>query len=83
VKIEFERRVKPLKLNKLINQDHRLFIGKFFGHEARYEHDEVCNRAQYTEKHLEPPLISLNNQYAEVAVRLVLQRRATSIRSES
>ena len=55
VKGELKRRVKPLKVNELINQNHPLFIGKFLGSEARYEHGEVGNRLQYIEKHLEPP----------------------------
>jgi len=57
VKVELKRRVKPLKVNELINQNHPLFIGKFLGSEANYEDGEVDNRAQYAEKHLEPPLI--------------------------
>jgi hypothetical protein len=73
VKVEFKRRVKPLKADELINQNHPLFIGKFFGSEARYEHDEVDNRVRYIEKHLEPPLIPSNYQYAGVAIRLILQ----------
>jgi hypothetical protein len=32
-----------------------LFIGEFFGREARYEHDEFCDRVDYVEKHLAPP----------------------------
>jgi hypothetical protein len=28
-----------------------LFIGKFLGSEARYEHDEVDNCVRYIEKH--------------------------------
>jgi hypothetical protein len=72
VKIELKRRVKPLKVNELINQNHPLFIGKFLGSEARYEHDEVGNRVRYIEKHSEPPLIPSNNQYAGAAVRNVL-----------
>jgi hypothetical protein len=43
-----------LKVNELINQDHPLFIGEFFGREARYEHDEVDDRVEYGEKHLAP-----------------------------
>jgi hypothetical protein len=43
-KVELKRRVKPLKANELIDQDHPLFIDKFFSSEARYEHDEVGNR---------------------------------------
>jgi hypothetical protein len=35
MKIEFKRGVKPLKVNELINEDHPLFIGEFFGREAR------------------------------------------------
>jgi hypothetical protein len=54
MKIEFKRGVKPLKVNELINQDHPLFIGEFFGREARYEHDEVGDRVDYIEKHLDP-----------------------------
>jgi hypothetical protein len=71
VKIEFKRNVNPLNVNELINQDYPLFIGEFFGREARYEHDEVCGRVDYVEKHL-APLISSNYQYAGAAVRLVL-----------
>src|SRR5882672_757103 len=73
VKVEFKSRVKPLKMNELIDQGHPLFIGKFLNSEASYEHGEVGNRVRYVEKHLEPPLISLNNQDAGAAVRLVLQ----------
>jgi len=69
VKVELKRRVKPLKANELINQNHPLFIGKFLGSEARYEHDEVGNRVRYIEKHSEPPLIPSNYQYAGAAVR--------------
>ena len=78
VKVEFKRRLKPLKVNGLINQGHPLFIGKFLNSEARYEHDELGNRVQYIEKHLEPPLISLSYQYAGIAVRLVFQEGVTS-----
>ena len=35
------RRVKPLKASELIDQDHLLFIGKFFSSEARLEHGEI------------------------------------------
>src|SRR5262247_213156 len=73
VKIELKRHLKPLKVDELIDQGHPLFIGKFLGREARQKHDEVGNRLQYIEKHLEPPLISSNNQYARAAVRLFLQ----------
>jgi hypothetical protein len=55
VKVELKRRVKPLKVNVLIDQDHPLFIGKLFRSEARYEHDEVGSRLQYIEKHSDPP----------------------------
>jgi hypothetical protein len=54
VKIEFKRNVNPLNVNELINQDYPLFIGEFFGREARYEHDEVCDRVDYVEKHFDP-----------------------------
>jgi hypothetical protein len=73
VKIELKRRLKPLKVDKLIDQGHPLFIGKILGREARYEDGEVGNRLQYIEKHLEPPLISSSYEYAGAAVRLVLQ----------
>ncbi|HKQ75276.1 MAG TPA: hypothetical protein VJ810_16375 [Blastocatellia bacterium] len=73
MKIEFKRRLKPLKVDELIDQGHPLFIGKFLGREARQKHGEVGNRAQYIEKHLEPPSISLSYQYAGAAVRLVFQ----------
>jgi hypothetical protein len=46
VKVEFKRRLKPLKVNGLINQGYPLFIGKFINSKARYEHDEVGNRSQ-------------------------------------
>ena len=72
VKIEFKRRPESLKENGLINQSHSLFIGKILNPEARYEHYEVGNRVQKIEKHMEPPLVSLNNQDAGIAVRLVL-----------
>ena len=65
--------VNPLKSHELINQNHPLFIVKFLGREARHENGEVGNRAQCIEKHLEPPLISLNNQYAGAAVRLIFR----------
>jgi hypothetical protein len=58
VKIELKRRLKLLKVNLLIDHGHQLFIGKILGREARQKHDEVGNRLQYIEKHLEPPLIS-------------------------
>ena len=54
VKIELKRHLKPLKVDELIDQGHPLFIGKFLGREARQKHDEVGNRLQYIEKHLEP-----------------------------
>jgi hypothetical protein len=78
VKVELKRRLKPLKMAELIDQGHPLFIGKFLGREARQKHDEVGNRLQYIEKHLEPPLISSScqsicGQYAGAAVRPVLQ----------
>jgi hypothetical protein len=73
VKIELKRRLKPLKVDELIDQGHPLFIGKLLGREARQKHDELGNRLQYIEKHLEPPLISLNNQYAGAAVRHIFQ----------
>ena len=44
VKIEFKRRVKPLKAHELIDQNHPLFTGKFLGREARHENGEVGNR---------------------------------------
>jgi hypothetical protein len=72
VKVEFKRRIKPLKVNVLIDQGQPLFIGKLLSSEARHEHNEVGNRVQQIENHLEPPLISLNSQYAGAAVRLVL-----------
>jgi hypothetical protein len=59
-------------MNELINQGHPLLIGKFFSSEARYEHDEVDNRVRYIEKHLNPPLIPSNYQYAGAAIRLIL-----------
>jgi hypothetical protein len=62
VKIELKRRLKPLKVDELIDQDHPLFIGKILGHETRQKHYEVRNRMQYIEKHLEPPLVSSNYQ---------------------
>jgi len=62
VKIGLKRRLKPLKVDELIDQGHPLFIGKFLGREARQKHDELGNRLQYIEKHLEPPLISSNYQ---------------------
>jgi len=74
VKVEIKHRVEPLNMNELIDQGHPLFIGKFLNSEANYEDSEVNNRAQYAEKHLEPPLISSNYRYAGAAVRLVLQR---------
>src|SRR5215475_9849155 len=55
VKVEFKRRVNPLKANELINQGNPLFIGKPLSSEARYEHTKVSNRMQYIEKHLDPP----------------------------
>jgi len=78
VKIELKRRLKPLKVDQLIDQGHPLFIGKILSREAGYEHDEVGNRLQYIEKHLEPPLISSSyqsicGQYAGAAIRPVLQ----------
>src|SRR5262249_18669737 len=78
VKIELKRRLKPLKVDVLIDQGHPLFIGKILGREARQKYDEVGNRLQYIEKHLEPPLISLScqsicGQYAGAVVRPVLQ----------
>jgi len=73
VKVELKRRVNPLKGDELINQNHPLFIGKFLGSEARYEHDKVSNRMHYIEKHLELPLIPTNYQYAGAAVRLIFQ----------
>jgi hypothetical protein len=72
VKVEFKRRIKPMKVNVLIDQGHPLFIGKLLSSEARHEHNKVGNRVQQIENHLEPPLISLNSQYAGAAVRLVL-----------
>ena len=73
MKVELKRRVKALKANELINQSHPLFIGKVLSREASYEHGKVSNRLQYIEKHLEPPLIPPNYQYAGAAVRPVLQ----------
>ncbi|HEU0176649.1 MAG TPA: hypothetical protein VFV58_20470 [Blastocatellia bacterium] len=73
MKVELKRRVNPLKVDELINQNHPLFIGKFLGSEARYEHDKVSNRMHYIEKHLETPLIPPNYQYAGAAVRLTFQ----------
>jgi hypothetical protein len=46
VKVEFKRRVKPLKAHELIDQNHPLFIVTFLGHEAHHENGEVGNRAQ-------------------------------------
>ena len=66
MKIEFKHSAKPLKAHELIKQDHPLFIGEFFGREARYERDEVDNRVRYIEKYLEPPLIPSNFQYTEL-----------------
>jgi len=57
-----------------------MFIGKFLGREARHKHDEVGNRLQYIEKHLEPPLISSNYEYAGAAVRPVLQGVRPAVR---
>jgi len=54
VKVELERRVKLLRANELINQGNPLFIGKFLGSEAHYEHGKVSNRIQYIEKHSIP-----------------------------
>jgi hypothetical protein len=62
VKIELKRRLKPLKVDELIDQGHPLFIWKILDREARQKHDEVGNRLQYIEKHLEPPLISSSYQ---------------------
>src|SRR6266508_5590712 len=62
VKIELKCGLKPLKVDELIDQGHPLFIGKFLGREARQKHDELVNRLQYIEKHLEPPLISASYQ---------------------
>jgi hypothetical protein len=78
VKIELKRRLKPLKVDELIDQGHPLFISKILGREARQKYDEVGNRLPYIEKHLEPPFISSNcqsicGQYAGAAVRPVLQ----------
>src|SRR5215813_14473074 len=41
VKIELKRRLKPLKVDELIDQGHSLFIGKILDCEARQKHDEV------------------------------------------
>jgi len=41
-------------VDELINQNHPLFIGKFLGSDASYEHGKVSNRVQDIEKHLEP-----------------------------
>jgi hypothetical protein len=38
LRLALNRRVKPLKASELIDQDHPLFIGKFFSGEARLEH---------------------------------------------
>ena len=46
MRVEFKRRVKPLKAHELIDQNHPLFTGKFLGREARHENGEVGNRAQ-------------------------------------
>jgi len=73
VKVELKRRVKPLRVNELINQGNPLFIGKFLDSEARYEHGKVSNRIQYIEKHSIPPLIPSKYQYEGTAVRLLLQ----------
>jgi hypothetical protein len=35
VKIELKRRLKPLKVDELIDQCHPLFISKFLGRETR------------------------------------------------
>jgi hypothetical protein len=64
VKLELKCRIKALEANELTDQSHPLFIGKVLNREAGYEHREVGNHARYIEKHLEPPLISLNYQYA-------------------
>jgi hypothetical protein len=60
MKIELKRGLKPLKVDELIDQGHPLFVSKFLGLEARQKYDEVGNRLQYIEKHLEPPLVSSN-----------------------
>jgi hypothetical protein len=62
-----------LSNDELINQNHPLFIGKFLGSEARYEHGKISNRMQYIEKHFAPPLITSKRQYAGGAVSLILQ----------
>lgn len=36
VKVELKRSVNPLKGHELIDQNHPLFIGEFFGREVRY-----------------------------------------------
>jgi hypothetical protein len=74
VKVELKRRVNPLKANELINQGNPLFIGKFLGREARYEHGKVSNHMQCMEKHMEHPMVSLNNQDAGIAVRFLVER---------
>ena len=55
VKIELKSRLKPLKVDELIDQGRPLFIGKILGHETRQKRYKVRNRLQYIEKHLEPP----------------------------
>jgi hypothetical protein len=64
MKVEIKHRIESMKANELIDQGHPLFIGKFLNNEASYEDGEVGNRAQYVEKHLEPPLILLSYRYA-------------------
>jgi hypothetical protein len=88
VKIELKCGLKPLKVDELIDQGYPLFIGKILGREARQKHDEVGNRLQYIEKHLEPPLISSSyqsicGQYAGAAVRPVLQGERPAAQGEN
>ena len=59
-RMKVTRGVAGVLVQELIDQGHSLFIGKFLNSEASYEDGEVGDRAQYAEKHLEPPLISSN-----------------------
>jgi len=43
VKIEFESRIKPMKMDELTDQGRPLFIGKSLDSEASYEDCEVGN----------------------------------------
>ena len=47
MKIELKRRLKPLKVDVLIDQGHPLFIGKFLNSEASYEDGEVGDRYSF------------------------------------